>query len=99
MRPFSRETCLDVPFLLFIPNAFSPDGDGLNDFWKPLTAGTEWVHLRIYDRWGGLMHEEKGISPQWDGQNAQAGMYAYTLEVRSAEGKSFFKNGSVQLVR
>lgn len=96
---FSRETCLDVPFLLFIPNAFSPDGDGLNDFWKPLTAGTEWVHLRIYDRWGGLMHEEKGISPQWDGQNAQAGMYAYTLEVRSAEGKSFFKNGSVQLVR
>ncbi len=98
-KSISNTVCVPQKTVIFIPNAFSPDGDGLNDVWKPVTAGAEWVHLRIYDRWGGLLYDEKALSPEWDGQNAQAGMYAYTLEVRSAKGESFFRNGSVQLVR
>lgn len=79
---------------LFIPNAFTPDGDGLNDVWIiQSTAPLFEYHLWIYDRWGELIHEidcesEKSCpeDPIWIGNidngkhYAQPGVYNWVIE-------------------
>jgi len=55
---------------IWVPNAFSPDGNGLNE--EFVIPGADWelstVHLMIFDRWGELIHETKGATPRWDGR-------------------------------
>ncbi|MBK6902453.1 MAG: gliding motility-associated C-terminal domain-containing protein [Saprospirales bacterium] len=81
--------CLDadtvsISFLLkaqiYLPNTFSPNGDGINDVFFP--QGTDFVPIRlwVYDRWGGLAALEEGPEARWDGKNAQQGTYVYVLE-------------------
>src|SRR5690606_38113064 len=43
---------LDIPLNLFIPNAFTPDGDGNNEVWQPLGYGFKTLGYTIFDRWG-----------------------------------------------
>lgn len=53
--------------LLFIPNAFTPDGDGLNDEFKPLSTYVDDYQLLIYTRWGDLVFESTDPAQGWDG--------------------------------
>ena len=50
---------------IYIPNAFSPNGDGINDVLTIRDGGdTELIHFfRIFDRWGGLVHEAQDFLP------------------------------------
>lgn len=71
----------------FIPNIFTPDGDGNNDeFMLYLPTNIEY-DLRIYDRWGGLVYGRKHITSfsGWDGQNAQEGVYTYIIRCMGDE--------------
>jgi len=80
-----------------IPNAFTPDGDGINDYFFPrqlLSAGLTAFHMDIYDRWGEKIFATENINGRgWDGKfNSVAqptGVYIYTI-------KAVFKNGYVQ---
>ncbi|MEP7376419.1 MAG: gliding motility-associated C-terminal domain-containing protein [Chitinophagaceae bacterium] len=52
----------------YIPNAFTPDNNGLNDFFKPIIPGTvEEYQFTIYNRWGQLIFTTKDLSKGWDG--------------------------------
>jgi len=42
-------------------NAFSPNGDGINDVWTPTGTGIRRVEMRIYDRWGKVMYQGTGL--------------------------------------
>jgi gliding motility-associated-like protein len=54
--------------LLVIPDAFSPNGDGVNDVFEVVNAASfETIEMRIYNRWGELIHEGRGASHGWDG--------------------------------
>jgi gliding motility-associated-like protein len=74
---------------LFIPNAFTPNGDGKNDIFRPLIFGnvTSFTFV-IYNRWGGLVYETHDPAGGWNGKinglSAQKGTYVwfcrYTLE-------------------
>jgi len=89
---------------LFFPTAFSPDGDGRNDTWKPITDGSfEIYKLRIYNRLGQLVFES-GIPEQaWDGrlkgQTQSSGIYIWVLEARDRTSVQIRKKGQLLLVR
>ena len=91
--------------LIFLPNAFSPNGDGLNDIFKakPSSDNITRFHLLIYNRWGGLVFESKSIIEGWDGQRngqpAPEGTYVYRVEYAVGGGENREVDGVVVLVR
>ena len=103
------EDCLMVRLVepsggLYIPNAFTPNGDGLNDVWTVYPAGgVEVLRVRVYDRWGELVYESGGGVLGWDGrfrgEEAPAGVYVYVVEYRDGEGRLLRRAGDVTLVR
>lgn len=97
---------------VFIPNAFSPNGDGRNDFFSAF-AKTAEVHListmRIFDRWGNLTFEGEGLpvnspSSGWDGRSLAGqllpqGVYTYQIILEYIDGVQQQMTGTVMLVR
>jgi gliding motility-associated-like protein len=99
---------LETDFAFFAPNAFTPDGDGLNEFFIPELLGFDLstYSLKIFDRWGTLVFSTNDASEPWIGNvrngdyYAQQGVYNWIVEVkvdRLADFKTF--TGSVLLVR
>ncbi|WP_129021477.1 gliding motility-associated C-terminal domain-containing protein [Edaphocola flava] len=92
---------------IMLPNAFSPNGDGRNDYWspqKPLDCNIETYILRIYNRWGQCVFFSENINHQWDGtfegKPAPQGIYIYELSLY--KGKSlqrFYQKGDITLLR
>jgi gliding motility-associated-like protein len=95
----------------FIPNAFTPNGDGINDVFVPY--GGEGVvgitQLQVYSRWGELLHSTTNFAPSdeafgWDGTltgvaNAAPGVYVYIVEYEFIDGKKILYTGDVTLIR
>ena len=73
---------------LFIPNAFTPNNDGLNDTWKiePLEAYPLAI-LKLYNRYGQMIFTNTGMGKQWDGKYKgilqPVGAYPYTIDLRN----------------
>ncbi len=97
-------------FKVAIPDIFSPDGDGINDYFNIYgEADLERVKsLKIYSRWGELVYYGEELSPNspsegWDGKidlvSAPAGVYLYTTMVVMTDGQEQFFSGSVTLLR
>jgi gliding motility-associated-like protein len=93
---------------IYIPNAFSPDGDGLNDEFKVIgnSDNISSFHMYIYDRWGTLVFESNEISVGWDGKYkgnpSPTGAYVYKVEYSfssPAMQESKIKSGTLVLVR
>lgn len=94
------ENCGDA---LYLPNAFSPNGDNLNDTFTAFGTYHQIKSLQVFNRWGGLVWDAEGDLP-WDGtfkgQPAQPGVYVYLLkytDVRTNEEKMI--SGDVVLIR
>jgi len=88
---------------LFIPTAFSPNGDGLNDVFKiQITGGYDSFLLSVRDRWGQTVFESTDINIGWDGKMDEASMssdaFGYSMEIVCA-GRVITRQGSVTLVR
>jgi len=60
---------------LFVPSAFTPDGDGLNDVWLPVVRGVSNYALRITNRWGELVFETNNPEEPWLGQMGAGGQH------------------------
>jgi gliding motility-associated-like protein len=93
-------------FLVFVPNAFTPDGDGVNEvlFVQGRDIATEDYRLVIFDRWGEKIYESTDRSEGWDGSYSgspvQDGVYAWRLNARSAyTGQPVQLLGHVTVVR
>lgn len=95
---------------LFIPNVFTPNGDGKNDVFMPFTtkqAVKEIRSFKIFNRFGGLIFESKNLSPLaqvgWDGtvksKNASTGTYIYMVELLLINDKIIRKSGDITLIR
>lgn len=71
---------IDGVFSIYVPNAFSPDGDGVNDFFFPLGQGfdNEDYTMLIFDRWGELIYETYSFDGKWDGTVRGSGTLAKT---------------------
>lgn len=67
-------------YALYIPNAFTPNKDGLNDGFKALGIGIDQFKLQVFDRWGVLVFESDDINTAWDGSINGKGDYESTKE-------------------
>lgn len=93
---------------VYIPTAFSPNGDGVNDLFQlfPDQSVAGITEFRVFDRWGGLVYEEDGSSlgnRGWDGRRGDgqvcgSGVYVYAAKVRLLNGESRSFTGSVSLL-
>ncbi|GJM32126.1 MAG: hypothetical protein DHS20C18_11270 [Saprospiraceae bacterium] len=95
---------------IFVPNAFSPNGDGINDYLNVFTGPEvkSGLHLQIYDRWGGMVFQSDDLPANhfgkgWDGtargKPLSSGIYVWQLEAELINGKKIAKSGEVMLVR
>jgi gliding motility-associated-like protein len=88
---------------LLMPNAFTPNGDGLNDVFR-IPAGTTMslTDFSVFDRWGNLIFKTNNIYQGWNGRRSNfllpSGNYVYTITGNDPRGKVFVK-GTVLLVR
>ena len=89
---------------VFIPTAFTPNNDGLNDFLFPLGAGIRSIeYFNIYNRWGQVVYSGKGNLPGWDGsiQGSRQGTGTFVWEVKATTftGANYTRKGLVTLIR
>jgi gliding motility-associated-like protein len=102
----SNEVCFAMEPDIFIANSFTPNNDGINETWRPLTSyvvpGQNYL-LRIYDRWGKLVFETTDPLEGWDGtrngSTCPAGQYIYQYDIITVYGSSISKKGSFNLIR
>jgi gliding motility-associated-like protein len=96
---------LNVPAIVYIPNAFTPDNDGVNDVWKIEIRGIDDYELRVFNRWGNLVFESFDSEVHWKGEDSFGdyyvpnGVYSYILKYRSLDSQAFTKKGSVTILR
>lgn len=89
---------------MFIPNAFSPNGDGLNDeFFLSSRLITDF-EIQIFDRWGKLMFGSEDMNFRWNGkdtggEDAPEGVYAYKIQATGYDGKAIVRSGTITLMR
>ena len=93
----------------FIPNTFSPNGDGSNDVFYPRGSGLDRAKiLRIFNRWGEIVFEKydlpinvasAGWDGNWKGKKANADVYVYQIEIYCKNGELVTYNGNVALIR
>jgi gliding motility-associated-like protein len=87
---------------VFVPNAFSPNDDNVNDVLY-VRGPIKELHFVIYNRWGEKMFETFDATTGWDGYLATTPLppdvYGYYLEVTCFDDKKFFKKGNVSLIR
>lgn len=89
---------------IFMPNAFSPNGDGKNDLIRPVCVGISQLNFfRIYNRWGQLIFSTSEINKGWDGTLGGApqssGTFVYMVQGVDYTGKVITKRGTVVLIR
>jgi gliding motility-associated-like protein len=94
---------------VFLPNAFSPDGDGVNDVFMVQSSGITTVKtFRIFNRWGTLVFEKNQVTPNdqrfgWDGRvngvAAAPDVYVYTVEVLCENGTPYTYKGNVTILK
>lgn len=99
----------DAPF--YVPNAFSPNGDGVNDVFRlyPGPGVDRLLSFSVFDRWGGRVYLAEDVHPSdalaaWDGRSPNGqmpsiGVYVYLVEVRLSNGEVVSQAGEVLLMR
>jgi len=87
----------------FLPNTFTPNGDGTNDILYMRGYGVDFFELRIYDRWGEQIFKTNDLNTGWDGsykgEPLSNAVFVYTLSGQLLDGKSFKEKGAVTLVK
>jgi gliding motility-associated-like protein len=95
----------DCPLNMWFPNAFTPNGDALNDFFKPVGTNVAQYSLKVYDRWGALIFESADIAEGWNGEirgrKAEPDTYTYIVVYEGiyAPGEVHQATGSFTLIR
>lgn len=88
---------------LYIPNVFTPDGNGANDKFMVSFSSIESYECRIYNQWGRKVYDSSDITDGWDGtyhgHDMPTGVYFYVIKAKGLDGTSYEKKGTVNLIR
>lgn len=97
-----KDIICDEPYI-YLPNAFTPNADGINDLLKVEGFNVEEVYLAIYNRWGEKVFETNSMEQGWDGTfrgaTVSGDVYGYYLKVKCPGGLEFFKKGNITVLR
>lgn len=106
---YSIDTAITVNVInekyLFVPNAFSPNGDGLNDQFDMIITGYKrLVNMQIFDRWGSLVFETNDLNRRWDGRIngevvSNSNVFQYVIILETFLGENVTKKGLVTIIK
>lgn len=104
-----KNITVEEDFSVYIPNAFTPDGDGLNDVFTVKGIGIREFEMFIYDRWGNMIYSTKDINDGWNGRKRNEGdaeaealmqdTYVYKVRVKNFKGLKKEFHGHVTIVK
>lgn len=87
---------------IFIPNSFTPNGDGKNDLFKAYGNIIAGINMKIFNQWGQLIYETSDVQSGWDGKQKgklqPMGVYVYAIRVRLNNGEEVLRKGTVNLL-
>lgn len=95
----------DCDYGLYVPNAFTPDGDGLNEVWRPVPLNLERFEVLVFNRWGELVWQSNTPGEGWNGNHQSGGyyvpdgIYIYRASGTSIQGKPVEDQGFISILR
>lgn len=114
VQVFNEAGCSDSAFIsvtvfktnpyVFVPSAFTPNGDGLNDVIRPIAVGVQQIkYFRIFNRWGQMVFNTTTNEHGWDGKIAGtpqgSNVFVWLVSAIDYVGKPIFLKGTVTLIR
>ncbi|MBW8683408.1 Ig-like domain-containing protein [Chitinophaga rhizophila] len=90
------------PGEIFIPNAFTPNGDGKNDYFKPEGTSITAIDMKIFNQWGELIYQTNqltGWNGTYNGTLQPSGVYTYTVRITMTDKTQVIKKGAINLLR
>lgn len=96
---------VEPEFLVYIPNAFTPNDDGINDTFLVMGMFIIDFEMNIFDRWGNLIYKTNSIDKPWNGkanngnQPAQTDVYIYSIKIIDFQSKKHIYRGTVTTIR
>ncbi len=101
-----KEVTIKPAYVIYVPNAFTPNGDGVNEGFKALGVGIETFKMQIFDRWGKMIFESDDINNAWDGSvgkgdaaEAKQDMYVWKVKVKDVNHNDHDLIGHVTLLK
>lgn len=104
--------CEDISFSLlrvrvkehiFVPNAFSPNGDNINDYFSIESENMASIKIMIFNRWGDIFFTSDDPNFQWNGNYkgdpVELGIYGYMIKAKGENGSDYEVNGTLTLIR
>jgi gliding motility-associated-like protein len=93
--------CVEDPYMLFMPNAFTPDGDDINDVLMPISSVRHPKDFKfmVFNRWGQVIYSTTNLYAGWDGGTAPDGIYVWKIWVTDATDVQHEAVGHVALLR
>jgi gliding motility-associated-like protein len=101
----SKEITIDPEYHFYIPNAFTPNGNGRNEIFTAVGEEIEEFDMQIFNRWGELIYESTSIEEGWNGTAkggssiSQEGVYVYNIKLKDWKGLTHRFTGHVTLIK
>ena len=95
----------ECDYFIFIPNAFTPDDDGINDIWKITSQNILSMEITVFDRWGDIVFYTKSMDDAWLGNKRDSeyyshyGVYNYYIKYLAENGDAGSRRGHITLLR
>ncbi len=100
---WSNELCFFFSPNVYLPTAFSPNRDGINEWYHPVPIAVRDYEMVMYNRWGEQIFSTNSQTEGWDGTvngvKSPSGVYLCIVNFTDAEGKAYRKSATVQLMR
>lgn len=101
---YSATIKVEKGYSIIIPNAFTPNNDGINDTFAPVFLGLSDITLDIFDTWGAVVYSETGINIRgWNGRikdlEAENGNYYYRITLKTFYNHTLIEKGALTLIK
>ena len=97
----SNTACIYLEPKIYIPEAFTPNDDGINEIFKPSFSFTpDYFEMKIYNRWGNVVYETRNFETGWNGKQnngnpAPTGTYIYYIKIKTPANEIIEKRGNL----
>lgn len=101
----STSTLILGPVILYVPNAFTPNNDGINDAFRVYGNGITQFEISIFNRWGEIVYQSNDIDQFWNGSHQLGGhyvpdgIYSYVIKLKGQNTDAFERRGHINLMR
>ena len=101
----SKTVTIKPDFTFYVPNVFTPDGDGINDYFQGFGTNISEYLMYIFNRWGEQLYETDDYNKPWDGRDLKSSetyiqdVYVYKIIIKDINGKTHKYYGHITLLR